>query len=365
MIRTHNTLLAAAVAATFGVPSVLADESGVWFYAWRGVIPVGVQQSFADQHDMPLVVDTFNVIDEAEARLAAGNSGYDLAIIPSDSVMRLARMGAISPLESLDITSKHVARNWVSETFTNLSATIEDYAVPFMWGTTGLTLNEAEIKARVGDVPLDSWDLLFVPEYAAALAECGISILDSVQEVVAITLNYLGRDPNSMVPDDLDAAFQTLGEIMTYVDTVSGDQASEVSQGDVCLALSWSTTGIAPTVFGGSDPYRFVVPREGAVLWADVIVAPREAETTEHGDVLLDFLTSGEQADAIAAYALAPNAYSSPEGIRSAMATNVQELTLPAQFNTDDLFVLTPRTGAEKRELDRRWRRLQLGSLLR
>jgi putrescine transport system substrate-binding protein len=36
--------------------------------------------------------------------------------------------------------------------------------------------------------------MLFKPELAAKFADCGISLIDSPDEVLAVVLNYLGRD---------------------------------------------------------------------------------------------------------------------------------------------------------------------------
>ncbi|MCE6984033.1 spermidine/putrescine ABC transporter substrate-binding protein PotF, partial [Pseudomonas frederiksbergensis] len=48
------------------------------------------------------------------------------------------------------------------------------YAVPYTWGTLGLGMNLEAVRQRLGDAPLDSLDLLFKPEYASKLKDCGI-----------------------------------------------------------------------------------------------------------------------------------------------------------------------------------------------
>ena len=48
-----------------------------------------------------------------------------------------------------------------------------------MWGTTGIGFNVDKIKEALGDDRIDSWDVVFKPENAAKLADCGIHLLDS------------------------------------------------------------------------------------------------------------------------------------------------------------------------------------------
>lgn len=43
---------------------------------------------------------------------------------------------------------------------------INDYAIPYFWGTTGIGYDANKIKALVPDAPLNSLELLMNPKYA-------------------------------------------------------------------------------------------------------------------------------------------------------------------------------------------------------
>ncbi|RWM23032.1 MAG: spermidine/putrescine ABC transporter substrate-binding protein PotF, partial [Mesorhizobium sp.] len=77
-----------------------------------------------------------------------------------------------------------------------------EYAVNYMWGTTGIGYNVDKVKAALGDVPIDSWDVLFKPENAAKLKSCGVNVVDAPEETVAIAMNYLGKDGDSKKKED-------------------------------------------------------------------------------------------------------------------------------------------------------------------
>ena len=79
------------------------------------------------------------------------------------------------------------------------------FGVPYMWGTIGLTYNVDMVKERLPNADLTSFDILFKPENAAKLADCGISILESPTDVVPMVLAYLGKDPNTTNPADFRA----------------------------------------------------------------------------------------------------------------------------------------------------------------
>ena len=54
-----------------------------------------------------------------------------------------------------------------------------------MWGTTGIGYNVAKAKERMGDQPINTWDVVFKPELISKFKDCGVYFLDSPEEVVS------------------------------------------------------------------------------------------------------------------------------------------------------------------------------------
>src|SRR6201999_585812 len=71
------------------------------------------------------------------------------------------------------------------------------YATAYMWFTTGIAYNVDKVKERLGDVPVNSWDIIFKPENLKKFGDCGVYVLDSPEDLFAVALNYLKLDPNS------------------------------------------------------------------------------------------------------------------------------------------------------------------------
>ena len=92
-----------------------------------------------------------------------------------------------------------------------------DYAIDYMWGTTGIGYNVAKIAERMPDAPTDSWDMIFDPDVVSKFADCGVSVLDAPTEMVPAALNYLGIDVLSEDPDDLAKAEELLMKIRPYI----------------------------------------------------------------------------------------------------------------------------------------------------
>lgn len=119
--------------------------------------------------------------------------------------------------------------------------------MPYTWGTIGLTFNREQIERRLADAPLDSLDLLFKPELAARFADCGISLIDSPDEVLALALHYLGRDPRSGKPQDLAAALALLQRIKPYIRKFQSQPVAQLVNEEICLSLGYSGDAIRPS----------------------------------------------------------------------------------------------------------------------
>jgi putative spermidine/putrescine transport system substrate-binding protein/putrescine transport system substrate-binding protein len=143
------------------------------------------------------------------------------------------------------------------------------------------------VKKRLGEnAPTDSWALLFDPANAAKLKGCGISLLDAPDAAFAAALQYLGKDPESKNPADYQAAYDVLKKIRPYVTQFSSaGYADDLANNDVCVVLGWSgdVSVARRRTLDAKRPYeiRYVNPKEGGLLWFDVMAIPKDAPHPE------------------------------------------------------------------------------------
>ena len=79
------------------------------------------------------------------------------------------------------------------------------YAVNYMWGTTGIGYNVKAMHERLGpEARIDSWDIVFKPDMLAKFKDCGVHMLDSSDDIMPAALHYLGLDPNSAKQANLE-----------------------------------------------------------------------------------------------------------------------------------------------------------------
>lgn len=212
------------------------------------------------------------------------------------------RAGSLQPLD----TSKLTALDDIEPGLQKLRAHYlysNKATVPYTWGTIGLTYNAEQIKQRMPDAPVNSLDMLFKPELAAKFADCGISLIDSPDEVLAVALNYLGREPRSAKPQDLAAASELLLTLRPYIRKFQSQPVSDLVNENVCLSLGYSgdmtQAQRAAVAAGKNTTFQYHIAREGTTVWMDTMAIPVDAKHPEYAYAFINFVMRPENMAAI------------------------------------------------------------------
>src|SRR5579863_8632583 len=212
MISKHSPraggIIAAIVAAIAFTPltAPAQHERVVNFYNWSDYIDPTVLDAFSKETGIKVRYDTFDSNDTLEAKLLAGKSGYDV-VVPTGYF--LARQIAAGIFRQLDKSKLPNLANVWPEIAKDLAVYDpgNQYAVNYMWGTTGIGYNVKAVRERLGpEGKIDSWDVVFKPENLAKFKDCGVHLLDSSDDIMPAALHELGLNPNSTDPKELERA---------------------------------------------------------------------------------------------------------------------------------------------------------------
>ncbi|MBM7059874.1 extracellular solute-binding protein [Pseudomonas sp. UL073] len=271
-----------------------AEEKVLNIYGWNEYVGKQALKDFQAETGIQVHYDVFDSIDLLESKVLTGRSGYDV-IFPG-----IAMVGRFIPAKALQPIDPQQLKG-----FANLDPQVltamqgadpgNRYAVPYTWGTTGLALNREAVLQRIPDAPLDSLDLLFKPEYASKLKDCGISVVDAPQEVLSIALHYLGKPPYSKEPADLKAAGELLAQLKPNLRYIGfGTQTSDLANGNLCLALTYSgdASMAQAQAADAKKPFEIIyrIPREGTLMWVDTLAVPVDAPHPEAAKAFIEFM---------------------------------------------------------------------------
>jgi putrescine transport system substrate-binding protein len=296
-MRTLLRLIACGLFATLALPAGAQDKV-VNVYNWSDYIDESVLEDFTRETGIRVVYDVYDSNEIAESKVLLGGSGYDI-VVPTDSFMaRWAKAGALMKLDKSKLPN--LSNMWpvIMERLATYDPGNE-YAVDYMWGTTGLGYNVAQVEERIPEAPTDSWALLFDPQYAARLKDCGIHVLDSPEDIFQSALAYLGRNPNSKDPADIEAAAALVKTIRPYVQKFhSSEYINALANGDICLAVGYSgdvfqARDRALEADNGVD-VGYIIPKEGALMWFDTFVIPSDAPHPDEAHAFINFMMKPE-----------------------------------------------------------------------
>jgi putrescine transport system substrate-binding protein len=289
-------LACCCLVAVIATAPVVAEEPRVNVNNWSDYIAPDTIPKFEAETGIKVTYDVYDSNEVLEAKLLAGNSGYDV-VVPSASPF-MARQIAAGVYRSLDKSKLPGWKN-LDPKILELVAGADPgnaHGVPYLWSDTGIGFNEKQVHAALGEeAPIDSLALIFEPSNAQKLAACGISLLDTPQEVFPATLASLGLDPKSRDLGDLDKAFAALEKIRPYVRKFHSSQyINDLAGGDLCVALGYSGDVIqarnrAREARNGVE-IAFRVPKEGAMMSVDMLGVPRDAPHPENALRFIDYL---------------------------------------------------------------------------
>src|SRR5262249_53928855 len=240
MRRAFALCIVAAAALGLLVPAAPAQQKRINFYNWSDYIEPSVLKDFTKDTGIEVTYDTFDGNEVLETKLLAGKSGYDVVVPTAYFLERQIKAGVFQKLDKAKLP--HLVNVWAE--IASRLATYDpgnQYAVNYMWGTTGIGYNVKKARDLLAGGKVDSWDIVFNPDNLAKFKDCGIHMLDSADDVFPAALNHLGLNPNSKDPADLQKAADLVMKVRPLVRKFhSSEYFNALASGEICLVLGWS-----------------------------------------------------------------------------------------------------------------------------
>src|SRR5262245_59021947 len=270
------------------------------FYNWSDYIEPTVLDTFTKNTGIKVRYETFDSNEVLETKLLAGKSGYDLVVPTAYFLERQIKAGVFQKLDKAKLPN--LANLWPE--ISNRLAAYDpgnQFAVNYMWGTTGIGYNVKKAREILSGEKIDSWDLVFNPEKLAKFKDGGVHMLDSADDVFPSALNYLGLNPNSKDPADLQKAADLVTKVRPFVRKFhSSEYLNALASGEICFVLGWSgdikqAQKRAAEAKNGVE-IGYAIPKEGGQMWFDNMAIPKDAANVANAHKLIDFLQRPEVA---------------------------------------------------------------------
>ena len=359
-MRHLQALIPAAFTLLFATTTQAAPTVSV--YNWTDYIGDTTLADFQASSGIKVVYDVFDSNETLEGKLLAGRTGYDVVVPSNHFLARQIKAGAFLELDRSQLP------NW-KNLDPVLLRKLEDndpgnrHSVPYLWGTNGIGYNVDKVKQVLGIDHIDSWAVLFEPENLKKLSQCGVSFMDSADELFPAVLNYMGLDPRSENPQDYRKAEAKLLALRPYITYFhSSKYVTDLANGDICIAFGYSGD-----VFQAANRAReahngvniaYSIPKEGSNLWFDLLAIPADATNPKEAHAFINYLMDPQVIAKVSTLV----GYANPTpASRQYMAADLVDNpeVYPPQAVLDKLYISSTPTPAIMRLMTRSWSKVK------
>ncbi|AXI40821.1 polyamine ABC transporter substrate-binding protein [Sulfitobacter sp. SK011] len=357
-------ILGSVAATALLASTAIAEEVRV--YNWSDYIDESLLEKFETETGIDLIYDVFDSNEVLETKMLAGGSGYDVVVPSGTFLQRQITAGAFQKLDQSKLTNS--GNMWdVINTRVAKYDPDNQYAINYMWGTTGIGVNINKVKEVLGDdAPVGSLALIFEPENMEKLSACGVHFLDAPAEIIPAALAYMGEDPDSQDPDVIATVEPTLTAVAPFVQKFhSSEYINALANGDICVAFGWSGDILqardrAAEADNGVE-IEFNAPSEGALMWFDNMAIPVDAPNPEGAHKFLNFIMDAQNMAAASNYVYYANGnLASQEFLEEDVIGD--PAIYPTPETLENLYTTSPYGPKVQRVVTRLWTKIKSGT---
>ncbi|QAR33879.1 extracellular solute-binding protein [Geovibrio thiophilus] len=257
--------------------SAFAAGKELYLYNWSEYMPEEVIQKFQKETGIKVIYNTYdsNEAMYAKVKLISGK-GYDLIVPSTYYVSKMKKENLLARIDKSKISNfKNLEKSLLNKPYDPGN----DYSVPYLWGSTGISYNADKVKDKV-----DSWSVLWKPQYKGK-----ILLTDDVREVFQMALVQLGYSGNTIKEAEIKAAYELLRKLMPSVRTFNSESPKvPYINGEVTIGMNWN--GEAFLAQEEMPSMRYVYPKEGVILWMDNFAIPKNAKNINEAHTFINFV---------------------------------------------------------------------------
>ena len=272
------------------------DNFPQWYYEQTG-------------ENVEVLYQTFDINESMCTQIEVGHEDYDV-ICPSEYMIeRMLKAGLLQKIDKnfgktpdyTTLVSPFVNQHFKTMT-QDTSINVLDYAVGYMWGTTGILYNTAFVNKG---------EIQSLGSLASPIFKDKLFVKDAFRDIYSIVVLYVYRDEierGEVTRSDLVANVtpERIERVEEFLKTLENNIAGwevdfgkeEMSKGSVWLNLSWSGDAMwAIEQARENDIYLdYLIPVEGSNVWFDSWCIPKYAVNKKAASYFINYMCIPENA---------------------------------------------------------------------
>ena len=283
-------------------------------YNWADYMDLTLLDEFEEWYEeqtgeqIEVVYQLFDINEIMLAKIERGKEDFDLACPSEYIIERMLKNDLLLPINKDFGSTPNYLGNvapYIQNVFSQIDGSGKnpnDYAVGYMWGTTGFLYN----TRYVTEEEVSTWSALWNEKFDKKLL-----IKDAFRDVYSPLLIYANQDRlrsgevtlQDLMHDSSDESIATVEALLKkakpYVAGWEADFGKEImTKEKAWLNLSWS--GDAAWAIEEAEAVDveldYTVPKEGSIVWFDGWVIPKYAKNTKAASYFINFMCKPENA---------------------------------------------------------------------
>ena len=314
MKRFLHILFAIAMLLAVGCSGDDARKKILKVYNWADYIDESLLAEFEEWYyeqtgeEVEVVYQLFDINEIMLAKIERGKEDFDVACPSEYIIERMLKNDLLLPINKDFGSTPNYLGNvspYIQEVFNKIDGggkNANDYAVGYMWGTTGFLYNTKYVTREEASTWSSLWNAKFDKK---------LLIKDAFRDVYSPLLIYANQERvksgevtlDELMHDATDESIAVVEALLKqakpYVAGWEADFGKEImTKEKAWLNLSWSGDAVwaieeAEAVGVELD---YVVPDEGSIVWFDGWVIPKYAKNTKAAAYFINFMCMPENA---------------------------------------------------------------------
>lgn len=250
-------------------------------------MPQSVIDGFEKETGINIKYSTYDSNEAMYAKIKSDKeSSYDILVPSTYFVNKMSKEGLLAKIDKSKLKNfKNLDDNLLYKPFDPKN----DYSVPYLWGSTGISYN----AAILGKGAITKWDDLWNPKYKNSLL-----LTDDLREVFGMTLKTLGYSANDQDSAHIKQAYEKLKKLLPNVKVYNSESPKDVYLSEEVVA-GMNFNGENYMANDENPDLTYVYPKEGILLWIDSLVIPKNAQHYDNALLFIDYLLRPEMAKVI------------------------------------------------------------------
>lgn len=278
MIKFSKFCLSGGALGIFLSLSAYAESKVVNVYTWANYISDSVVQKFEKETGIEVRVTNYDNNEVLYSKLKTNpHIGYDVIVPSSYFITRMIKEDMLHKLNKVALPNiEHVNKSLLDKPYDPGNA----YSLPYIWGTTGIMVNQKYWDPK----QLQHWSDLWKPQFRNQ-----VLVLDDAHEVFAIALITLGYSINTQDPRQIVSAYNLLKKLIPNIKLYNTNANPNMyADEDATLGMCWS--GDAYLAMKENPDLRFIYPEEGFSVWMDCFAIPKHAPHLSNAEKFINFM---------------------------------------------------------------------------